>query len=80
MKRELDRLSGVAGWTFHDLRPTQATIFPDLDVDEMIVERIHNHSLPGTSGSGSMKIYNRHKYLPQMRAALEKSQPTFSRW
>ena len=41
-------------------------------VDEMILERIHNHTLPGTSGSGSMKIYNRHKYVPQMRAALEK--------
>ena len=60
MKRELDRLSGAADWTFHDLRRTQATIFPDLDVDEMIVERIHNHALSSTTGSGSMKTYNRH--------------------
>ena len=71
MKRELDRLSGVADWTLHDLRRTQATVFPGLGVDELVVERIHNHTLPHAFGSSSMKIYNRNKYLPQMLSALE---------
>jgi hypothetical protein len=71
-KDKLDRLTGVRDWTPHDLRRTQATVMPDLDVSETVVERIHNHTLPRGSVSTSMKAYNHYQYVRPMREALEK--------
>lgn len=72
MKRELDDLSGVKGWTNHDARRTQATCMAKLGVSETIIERIQNHKLPRTGVSQVAKVYNRYAYLREMRAALEK--------
>ena len=68
LKRRIDELSGVTGWTLHDLRRTAATGMARIGVAPHVVERILNH----TSGSlgGVAGIYNRFKYLPEMRAAL----------
>ncbi len=70
-KDKLDDLSGVLGWTPHDLRRTQASIAPSLGISEVLVEQIHNHKLPRTHVSVSGKIYNRYRYVEEMRAALE---------
>jgi integrase len=68
-KAELDALSGVTSWVIHDTRRTFATNLAELGVEPHIIERLLNH----VSGqiSGVAAIYNRFKYEPQMRAALD---------
>ena len=68
-KNRLDRLSGVTGWTLHDLRRTTATFLGKLDTPPHVIERVLNH----VSGSfaGVAGVYNRHPYLDEMRAALQ---------
>ncbi len=61
IKRQLDKLSGVSGWTLHDLRR---------GVAPHIIERLLNH-FTGTI-SGIAAVYNRAKYLDEMRDAVEK--------
>jgi integrase len=68
-KRRLDEISGVHGWTLHDLRRTAATGLARLSVAPHVVEKILNHTT-GTLG-GVAGVYNRFGYLPEMRAALE---------
>ena len=56
-------------WTLHDLRRSFATGCAALGVAPHVVEAVLNHK----SGviRGVAKIYNRHHYLPEKRAALE---------
>ena len=68
MKRRLDELSGVAGWTLHDLRRTTATKLAGLGVAPHVVEKLLNHTT-GTLG-GVAGIYNRFQYVAEMREAL----------
>jgi integrase len=64
-----DRLSGVEGWTWHDLRRSAATGMARLNVPPHVCERILNHS-----GSGMMsavaRVYNVHSYQTEMGHAL----------
>jgi integrase len=69
-KHRLDRVSGVANWTLHDLRRTTATGMAGLGVPPHVVEKLLNHST-GTFG-GVAGIYNRFQYVPEMREALAK--------
>jgi integrase len=58
-------------WTLHDIRRTAATVMADrLDILPHIVEAILNH----VSGhkAGVAGVYNRARYLPQMREALDR--------
>jgi integrase len=57
-------------WTLHDLRRTCATGLAELGVLPHIIECILNH-LSGFR-SGVAGIYNRNRYLPEMRQALER--------
>lgn len=68
-KGRLEDLSGVAGWSLHDLRRTAATGMASLGVAPHVIERILNH-VSGSFG-GVAGIYNRFGYLPEMRASLE---------
>jgi integrase len=68
-KQALDKVSGVTGWTPHDLRRTFSTrLHEELNIAPHVVEALLNHY----SGhrSGSARPYNQAKYLPQMRQAL----------
>jgi integrase len=68
-KQALDKRTGVAEWTPHDLRRTFSTrLHEELNIAPHVVEALLNHF----SGhrSGSARPYNRAKYLPQMRQAL----------
>ncbi|MBZ9604256.1 tyrosine-type recombinase/integrase [Phyllobacterium chamaecytisi] len=65
MKPELDRQSGVTGWTLHDLRRTAASGLQDLDIDEQVIKSILNHAIPGVSAR-----YMRSTLEPQKGAAL----------
>jgi integrase len=57
-------------WTLHDLRRTTATGLAELGVLPHVIECILNH-LSGFR-SGVAAIYNRNRYLPEMREALVK--------
>src|SRR5262249_15289428 len=68
-KKKFNALCGVTGWTLHDLRRTFATNLARWEIaSPEIIDRLLNH----VTGSQSKlsKIYNRWKYLPQMKAAL----------
>jgi integrase len=56
-------------WRLHDLRRTAATGMARLGVEPHVVEAVLNHR-SGTI-TGVAKIYNRHSYGPERRAALE---------
>jgi integrase len=59
----------VEDFTLHDLRRTAATIMAeDLQVLPHVIERLLNHVTGTISHVG--KIYNRAKYLPEVRQAL----------
>jgi integrase len=70
-KAELDKQISVTDWTLHDLRRTAATVMADkLGVLPHIVEAILNHISGHKAGVAG--IYNRARYLPQMRESLDK--------
>lgn len=68
-KQALDKIAGVSDWVIHDIRRYFSSTLASLSVPIEIIERLLNH----VSGSLSpvAKIYNRHKYFPQMQQALE---------
>jgi integrase len=71
-KAALDKLSGVSGWTLHDLRRTFATNLAALGTPIHVTERLLNH-VSGTQ-SGIVAVYQRHSYMPEMTKAVEASE------
>jgi integrase len=70
VKVRLDRICGVKGWTFHDLRRTTSTALARLKVPPHVTEKITNHR--GSRVAGPMgKIYQRYDFLEERRDALE---------
>jgi integrase len=68
-KIKLDKLCGVRNWTLHDIRRTVRTKLSEWGCcDDATGERILAHI---SSESRVSRIYNRWKYFPQMKAALE---------
>ena len=59
----------IEPWRLHDLRRTAATGMARLGVEPHVVEAVLNHR-SGTI-TGVARIYNRHSYGPERRAALE---------
>jgi integrase len=66
-KRRLDKLSGVTGWRIHDLRRTTASGLARLGIAPHVVAAVLDHTQPGPT-----KIYLRHRYDAEVRAALER--------
>ena len=66
-KAQMDRLSGVNDWKFHDLRRTVATNLSKLGVDRFLIQRIINHSDKSVTA-----IYDRYSYINEKREALQK--------
>jgi integrase len=69
-KAALDSLSGVTGWTLHDLRRTFASNLAALGVQLPVIEKLLNHV--SGSFSGIVAVYQRHNFMPEMRDAIEK--------
>jgi integrase len=71
-KERLDALIGeMSAWTVHDLRRTVATkMAEDLKIPPHVADKILNHANGGII-KGTAKIYNRAKYLPERKAALQ---------
>jgi integrase len=65
-KLEVERVSGVTGWTIHDLRRTARSLMSRAGVNADIAERCLGHVIGGVRG-----IYDRHEYLEEKRRAFE---------
>ena len=65
--RENEQHFGIPHWTPHDLRRTAASFMTKLGVPRLHVEKVLNHSTGDIA-----EVYDRHDYLPEKRAALEK--------
>lgn len=65
VKRELDELSGVTGWTIHDIRRTVRSKLAELGVPREVARKVLNHEDAKVD-----RIYNRHEYLTEKREAL----------
>lgn len=68
-KSDLDKASGITGWTLHDLRRTFATRLAELGVQPHIIERLLNH-ITG-SLTPLMLTYNRARYEKECREAID---------
>jgi integrase len=68
-KVQLDKLSGVDGWTLHDLRRTVATRMAEMGTPPHVVERFLNH-VSGTM-SPLARVYNRATFQKEMRDAVD---------
>jgi integrase len=69
-KRRLDQLSGMAEWRLHDLRRTCVSGMARLGIAPHVADKILNHQ-SGTI-SGVAAVYQRHDFLGERRAAVEK--------
>ena len=68
-KAELDKKLSVAPWRLQDLRRTMSTRMAELGVMPHVIERLLNH-VNGTLNPIAL-VYNRAKYLDEMRAAVQ---------
>lgn len=68
-KATLDELSGVTGWTLHDIRRTFRSGLGRLGVAPHIAERLVNHISARTDME---RTYDLYQYLPEMREAMDK--------
>jgi integrase len=64
-KVRIDKLSGVEGWKFHDLRRTMRTHLSALPVQDMVRELVIAHARPGLH-----KVYDQHTYREEKRQCL----------
>jgi integrase len=68
LKQNIDKASGVTGWTLHDLRRTARTLLSGcVDVSVDLAELCIGHTKKGVRAT-----YDQHTYLSEMRAAFEK--------
>jgi integrase len=67
-KKRLDQLSGVCGWTLHDLRRTVVSGMARLGVAPHVADKILNHQ-SGTI-SGVAAVYQRHEFMNERKEAL----------
>jgi integrase len=66
-KRKLDEISGVSGWTIHDLRRTLRTGLSRLGVRPDISERVIGHTVGGSLG----QVYDTYEFRDEKLTALE---------
>jgi integrase len=69
-KQELDQRTKIAPWRLHDLRRSAATHMAEIGVLPHIVEACLNHQSGHKAGIAG--TYNRAKYAPEMRSALQR--------
>ena len=69
-KVELEAKLNLPPWTVHDLRRTAVTGMAEIGIAPHIVEAVVNH-VSGHKG-GIAGVYNKAKYSPEKRAALQR--------
>jgi integrase len=67
LKKRFDKACKVSGWQLHDLRRTARSLLSRAGVPSDHGERCLGHAIGGVRG-----VYDRHRYLDEMRAAYEK--------
>jgi integrase len=67
---KIKKSAGLTGWTIHDLRRTFASIHGKIGTPPHIIEILLNHANPESMGGFVGRIYNRYKYLPELKEAL----------
>ncbi len=67
-KKRLDGLMGASEWRVHDLRRTAASGMARIGHQPYIVDRVLNHI--SDAERGMVRVYQRHKYLEERKAAL----------
>jgi integrase len=70
LKKRLDEVSGVTGWTLHDIRRTVASGLQRLGVRLEVTEAVLNHRSGSTAGI--VGVYQRHDYAAEKRDALQR--------
>jgi integrase len=65
--RDNQKHFGIPHWTPHDLRRTAASFMTKLGVPRLHVEKVLGHSTGDIA-----EVYDRHDYLPEKHAALDK--------
>ena len=69
-KKQIDKLSEVSAWRYHDIRRTVATLFGEqLGRHPYVIERIQNRK-SGTI-KGVVAVYNRATYNEEMQSASD---------
>ena len=68
-KAQLDRLSGVTGWTLHDIRRAFASGLASLGVALPVIERLLAHR--SGSFAGIVGVYQHYDFLIEMRVAVQ---------
>lgn len=66
--REARKALEMDEWTPHDLRRTARTGMARLGVSDAVAERVLNH----VAGDRMVQVYNQHRYIEEMREALDK--------
>jgi integrase len=66
LKKRFDKACKVSGWQLHDLRRTARSLLSRAGVSSDHSERCLGHAISGVRG-----VYDRHRYLDEMRAAYE---------
>jgi integrase len=66
MKRQLDRASGVNGYTLHDCRRSARTLLSRAGVGSDVAERCLGHVIGGVRG-----VYDRHEFYAEKARAFE---------
>jgi integrase len=69
LKKELDRRSGVSGWTLHDIRRALASGMASLGIRLPVIERLLAHR--SGSFAGIVGVYQHYDFLPEARSAIE---------
>jgi integrase len=67
--KTLQKASGTAGWTRHDLRRTGATLIGGMGIDPHVIEAALNHAVIHSKLAGT---YNQARYQPQVAIALQR--------
>ena len=65
-KANLNKLSKVSDWKFHDIRRTVATNLSKMGCNRMLIKRILNHADGDVTA-----IYDRYQYINEKREALQ---------
>jgi integrase len=66
LKKEFDAACGVTGWQLHDLRRTARSLLSRAGVASDHAERCLGHAIGGVRS-----VYDKHKYIEEMRHAYE---------
>ena len=72
IKRKFDKLTGISGWTFHDIRRSVATHMAQSGIIQEHIERVLGHVISGVAGT-----YNRYSYFNEKLGAIEAWQKQF---